>query len=175
MQYAKIVDNALQYPSHDEFNGIPNWTSHEPILRSHGYLPLVGTPEDRDGYIAVPDEWHIVQQSETHIEPRRGEDGQYHDTEIIQDKSYIQIDEWRYEPIPAPEPPVVRFSKYLIKLACEKRNLWEQVKAAIEVAGKWESFLLINDIASDNAELLEALPAIVEAFGNYLGYSIDAI
>ena len=68
--------------------------------------------------------------------------------------------------------PVPRYSKYLVKLACQRRGLWEQVRAAIEAAGKWESFLIINDISSDNPELLEALPAIRAAFGSDV---VDAV
>ena len=70
------------------------------------------------------------------------------------------------EEIPEPVPEPVRYSKYKIKIACEKRNLWNDVKTAIENAGKWDSFLIIQDIAGDNPELLEALPAIREAFGS---------
>lgn len=68
--------------------------------------------------------------------------------------------------IPEPEEvtPII-YSKYKLKLACEKRNLWAEVKSYIEQAGKWESFLLINDIASDNAEFTQVLPIIKEAFG----------
>ena len=68
-----------------------------------------------------------------------------------------------------PEPtPIYTYSKYKIKLACEKRNLWAEVKSYIEQGGKWESFLLINDVSSDNAELQQVLPTIKEAFGETL-------
>ncbi len=68
-------------------------------------------------------------------------------------------------PDPPTPPPVVRYSKYKLKLACEKRNLWEQVRTLIELAGKWESFLLINDIAADNQELQDVMPDIIAKFG----------
>lgn len=187
MRYARETEqHKLEYPDPADFRGIPNWTSHEPLMRSKGWLPLVGEPESRDGYTAEPSQWHTVTQSEVRTEPRQYEEditdidpetGEtvvvghrtvMRDTEIVLDKSYIQVDAWDYTPIPEPEPETVRYSKYLIKLACEKRGIWEQVRTAIEQAGKWESFLLINDIASDNPELLEAMPLIVRTFGQEL-------
>lgn len=65
-------------------------------------------------------------------------------------------------------PPVVRYSKYKIQIACQKRNLWEQVKTAITEAGLSDSWSNIQDIASDNPELVAALPAIRQAFGSEL-------
>lgn len=147
MTYAKDNNGVLQYPTESEFPGIPNWWMHDYQQRKRGYVPLVGEAEPREGYTAEPSTWHTVGDGAT---------------------AYIQIDSWRYIPIPEPEPvpePVVRYSKYLLKNACEKRGLWDDVKEAIEGAGKWGSFLLINDIASDNPELLEVMPAIKERFG----------
>lgn len=119
--YAKIIDNALQYPQESEFRGVPNYATNEPCMRRRGYLPLVGTPEERDGYSATPSAWHVVEQSATRIEPRQhtvedyetdeetgerrkvGEHTEMVDTEITVDISYIQIDEWVYNELP-PEP-----------------------------------------------------------------------
>lgn len=154
MKYAKDNNGILKYPTEAEFPGIPNWWQHDYQLRKRCYLPLVGEAEPREGYTAEPSTWHTVGDGAT---------------------AYIQIDSWRYIPIPEPEPvpePVVRYSKYLLKNACEKRGLWEQLKTAIEAAGKWESFLLINDIASDNPELLEVMPTIKERFG---AETVDAV
>lgn len=65
-----------------------------------------------------------------------------------------------------PEPtPIYTYSKYKLKLACESRNLWQEVKSYIEQSGKWESFLLITEISSDNAEFEQVLSTIKEAFG----------
>ena len=112
--YAKIIDNALQYPQASDFRGVPNYATNEPCMRRHGYLPLVGTPEEREGYSATPSAWHVVQQSATRTEPRQqtvedytenpetherektGEHTEMVDTEITVDTSYIQIDEWEY-------------------------------------------------------------------------------
>lgn len=66
------------------------------------------------------------------------------------------------------DPPVVRYSKYKIQIACQKRNLWEQVKEAIAAAGKADSWSNIQDIASDNEELVAALPQIRNIFGSAL-------
>lgn len=184
--WAKDIGGTLQYPTAEEFRGIPNWDTNEPACRKRGYLPLVGEAEPREGYDAVPSAWHKVEQSITRIEPRQaiaedwetdpetgerrkiGEHTEMVDTEIALDKSYIQVDAWDYVPIPVPPPeppPIVRYSKYALKNACIKRGLWEEVRGMIEAAGKWESFLLIQDLSSDNAELAEVMPSIVEHFG----------
>lgn len=63
---------------------------------------------------------------------------------------------------------VVRYDKYAIKNACDKRGLWAQVKEAVESAHKWDAFLLIRDLASDNPELCEILPLIRQKFGSDL-------
>lgn len=119
--YAKIIDNALQYPQASEFRGVPNYATNEPCMRRHGYLPLVGEAEPREGYTAMPATWHVVEQSATRIEPRQqtvedytenpetherektGEHTEMVDTEITVDTSYIQVDEWQYTELP-PEP-----------------------------------------------------------------------
>jgi len=122
-QYAKEVNNELQYAVDSDFIGIPNWRSNPQACRRKNFLPLVGEPEPREGYTATPSRWHVVQQSETRIEPRQtivedwetdqetgerrkvGEHTEMVDTEITIDTSYIQIDEWQYtENPPEPEP-----------------------------------------------------------------------
>ncbi len=145
--YALDNNGILKYPTEAEFPGIPNWWQHDYQLRKRGYMPRVGEAEPREGYTAEPATWRTVGDGAT---------------------AYILVDSWKYFPVPEPAPvpePVVRYSKYLLKKACEKQGLWEDVKEAIERAGKWESFLLINDIASDNQELLDVMPAIKERFG----------
>ena len=148
IEYAHYIDAGhVSYPTSDEFNGIPNWRAHDLMLRRHGYLPLVGTPEDRPGFEAVPVEFELFQDDR------------------------IDIVRWDYRARPTPEPepePVKLYSKYLLKNACAKRGLWEEVRSMIEAAGKWESFLLIQNIASDNEELVEVLPAVREHFSDEL-------
>lgn len=119
--YAKIIDNALQYPQADEFRGIPHWETNDAALRRRQYLPLAGEAEPREGYTATPQTWHVVEQSTTRTEPRQqtvedwetdeetgesrkvGEHTEMVDTEITVDTSYIQVDDWSYTELP-PEP-----------------------------------------------------------------------
>ena len=119
--YAKIIDNALQFPQASEFAGIPHYETNDAALRRRQYLPLVGDTEPREGYSASPATWHVVEQSATRIEPRQqtvedyetdeetgerrkvGEHTEMVDTEITVDTSYIQVDEWEYTELP-PEP-----------------------------------------------------------------------
>ena len=131
--YAKEENKTLVYPQDAEFAGIPNWRTNEPAQRRRGYMPLVGEPEDREGFTARPSKWHVVPQSIIKHEPRREdpvtkepfmedvmeEDPETHemkkvdqrqvtrDTPVTFDKSYIQVDEYEYDEIPAPEPEPV--------------------------------------------------------------------
>lgn len=58
MEYAKYINSTtIERPTDAEFAGILNWRHHDAILRAHGYLPLVGEPEDRPGFEAVPVEF----------------------------------------------------------------------------------------------------------------------
>ena len=75
--------------------------------------------------------------------------------------------------VPDPVIPTIKtYSTYLIKRACEKRNLWTDVKTYIEQAGKWDSFLLIKEVSSDNEELIQVLPALKQAFGEELAEAV---
>lgn len=121
--WARDNGGTLQYPTPEEFRGIPNYETNEPACRKRGYMPLVGEAEPREGYEAVPHEWHKVEQSVTRIEPRQtivedwetdpetgerrkiGEHTEMVDTEITLDKSYIQVDAWVWSKIPDPIPP----------------------------------------------------------------------
>lgn len=133
MQFAKIIENTLVEPQDAEFNGIPNWRTNLLAIRRKGYMPVEGEPEPREGYSAAPATWHIVQQSETRIEPRREdpvtkepfmedvmeEDPETHEMKKVGeqqvtrevpvefDTSYIQIDTWDYAELPEPEEPAL--------------------------------------------------------------------
>lgn len=186
MNYAKEENGVLKYPTKAEFRGIPNYMTNDTALRKKGYLPLRGVPEQREGFVSRPSAWHVVSQSIIRVEPRpqrvedweedpetherrkTGEHVEMVDTELTVDTSYIQVDEWGYEPVPEPPAPVVRYSKYKIQLACQKRGLWEQVKAAIAEAKLSDSWANIQNIASDNDELAAALPLIKQTFGSEL-------
>ena len=63
-------------------------------------------------------------------------------------------------------PPVVRYSKYKIQLKAQSLGIWEDLKAAIVSANLLDSWSNIQDIASDNAELISALPGIRHEFPN---------
>ena len=72
---------------------------------------------------------------------------------------------------PKPNGVVVKkYSKYKIQRACEAleipdhENIWAELEEAIKAAGKWSSWQNIQDIRSDNAELLEILPVIKQMF-----------
>ena len=72
---------------------------------------------------------------------------------------------------PKPNGVVVKkYSKYKIQRACEAleipdhENIWAELEEAIKAAGKWSSWQNIQDIRSDNAELLEVLPVIKQMF-----------
>jgi hypothetical protein len=131
MKYAKIVDNNLVYATSAEFRGIPHWETNIAAIRRRGYMPLNGEPEQREGYAATPSSWHVVEQSETRVEPRREnpvtkapfmedvmeEDPETHEMKKIGerqvtrevpvefDTSYIQIDSYDYTEAPAPVEP----------------------------------------------------------------------
>ena len=166
MQYAKIVHDALQYPTSPEFPGIPNWWTHDAALRRKGYMPLVGEAEPREGYRAVPATWHVVEQSETRTEPRQvlvpdydpetgektGEHYEMRDVEVTYDTSYIQVDTWDYEEIPVPPPvpePPKQYSKLKLINACKQLEIWDSVKADIQQLGKEDEFIAAQDLSSD--------------------------
>lgn len=157
--YAKIIDNALQYPSASEFAGIPHYETNDSALRRRQYLPLVGEPEPREGYSATPSRWHVVEQSETRVEPRQtivedwetdaetgerrktGEHTEMVDTEVTIDTSYIQIDEWQYQenpPEPEPEQPEDISAQLqqvisLIMYYCDKYGATEELLAIEDI------------------------------------------
>lgn len=175
MLYAKIIDNQLVYPNDSEFQGVPNWRTNDQACRRRGYTPLVGDPEDREGYRATPATWHAVQQSETRTEPRREdpvtgepfmedvlvEDPDTHETRkvgtrratrdvpVVFDTSYIQVDTWEYTEIPAPAP------------VQDQEDISDQIRQLVEMiqfyADKYtatEDLLAMEDV---NIESLEAL------------------
>lgn len=189
MIYAKESNGTLVQPTENEFCGVPGWRTHDALLRSKDYLPVHGYPPHEDGKRIVIDSYEKTVSSTETTEPRQtvvittNENGEMsygyemEDTPVSVDTSYWSITAWHYVDLPipvqpTPGPEVVHYSKYALKQACEKRGLWEQVKSAIEAAGKWESFLLIQAISSDNSELQEALPGIRQIFGSDV---VDAV
>ena len=170
--YAKIIDNALQFPQASEFAGIPHYETNDAALRRRQYLPLVGTPEEREGYTATPSRWHVVEQSATRTEPRQhtvddyetdeetgesrktGEHTEMVDTEITVDTSYIQIDSWEYQelpPEPEPEQPE--------DISAQLQQVIELIMYYCDKYGATEEMLALEDV---NIAALTALIAKYE-------------
>ena len=70
----------------------------------------------------------------------------------------------------AARPAVVRYSKYKIQIAAQKRGLWDQLKEAIAAAGLTDSWTNVEskELTSDNEQLVAALPTIRQMFGSEL-------
>ena len=66
--------------------------------------------------------------------------------------------------IPDPEPvtTVKRYSKLAIMRALETAGLWATVKNAITEAGRWDAFILAQDLAGDDPDFL-AMKAALDA------------
>ena len=58
-------------------------------------------------------------------------------------------------------PPPVRYSKFKLKRALSDMGLWLQVKAAIEAAGRWDDFVLAQDLSDDDPDFV-AMKAALE-------------
>lgn len=157
--YAKIIDNVLQFPQASEFAGIPHYETNDAALRRCQYLPLVGTPEEREGYSATPSAWHVVEQSATRVEPRQKtvvdyeEDAETHerrktgehtemvDTEITVDTSYIQVDEWEYTELPPPPEP-----EQPEDISAQLQQVIELIMHYCDKYGATEEMLALDDI-----------------------------
>jgi hypothetical protein len=158
-EYAKEVGSSLQFATDAEFVGVPNWRTNQAAARRKGYLPVSGEAPQREGYTATPSRWHVVEQSETRIEPRQqtvedyekdeetgerrktGEHTEMVDTEITVDTSYIQVDEWQYtenppEPEPEPQEDISAQLQQVIELImyyCEKYGATEELLSLEEI------------------------------------------
>ena len=66
--------------------------------------------------------------------------------------------------IPEPEPvtTIKRYSKLAIMRALETAGLWATVKAAITEAGRWDAFILAQDLAGDDPDFL-AMKDVLDA------------
>lgn len=139
-KWARQNDDRLEYPNAAEFQGISNWGANEPALRRRGYMPLVGEAEPRLGAVAVPIAWHVVERNKHKELPVP------HDV----DDSYIQIDEWRYDAIPAPPEPELRrqFTKGELLEALQACGLYDAAKAIyvndVDLQIAWAGFADID-------------------------------
>lgn len=115
-QYAKYISStAVQYPTAAEFPGVINWQEHDTALRSKGYCPLNGVPEEQEGKTLVLDSFEHTHVTTGRVEPRpvevpdyeedpeTGEQRQtgthtdWRETTIEIDASYITVTAWHYE------------------------------------------------------------------------------
>ena len=66
--------------------------------------------------------------------------------------------------LPDPEPvtTIKRYSKLAIMRALETAGLWATVKNAITEAGRWDAFILAQDLAGDDPDFL-AMKAALDA------------
>jgi hypothetical protein len=58
-----------------------------------------------------------------------------------------------------PQPPT-RYSKLALKRALSDMGLWAQVKAAIEDAGRWDDFVLAQDLSDDDPDFVAMRAAL---------------
>jgi hypothetical protein len=168
-EYAKEVGSSLQFATDAEFVGVPNWRTNQAAARRKDYLPVSGEAPQREGYTATPQTWHVVQQSETRIEPRQtivedwetdaetgerrktGEHTEMVDTEVTIDTSYISIDEWSWsENPPEPEPEQQE------DISAQLQQVIELIMYYCDKYGATEELLAIEDI---NIAALTALIA----------------
>ena len=65
--------------------------------------------------------------------------------------------QWVVDDNPAPQ----RYSKLALKRALSDMGLWGAVKAAIEDAGRWDDFVLAQDLSDDDPDFV-AMRAVLE-------------
>lgn len=168
-EYAKEVGSSLQFATDAEFVGVPNWRTNQAAARRKDYLPVSGEAPQREGYTATPSRWHVVQQSETRIEPRQtvvedyeenpetherqkvGEHTEMVDTTITIDTSYISIDSWDYQELPPPPEP-----EQPEDISAQLQQVIELIMHYCDKYGATEELLAIEDI---NIAALTALIA----------------
>ena len=71
-------------------------------------------------------------------------------------KTIVEIEE------PEPVTTIKRYSKLAIMRALETAGLWATVKNAITEAGRWDAFILAQDLAGDDPDFL-AMKAVLDA------------
>ena len=65
-------------------------------------------------------------------------------------------------PDPEPVTTIKRYSKLAIMRALETAGLWATVKNAITEAGRWDAFILAQDLAGDDPDF-QAMKAVLDA------------
>jgi len=71
-------------------------------------------------------------------------------------KTIVEIEE------PEPVTTIKRYSKLAIMRALETAGLWATVKNAITEAGRWDAFILAQDLAGDDPDFL-AMKSVLDA------------
>jgi len=71
-------------------------------------------------------------------------------------KTIVEIEE------PEPVTTIKRYSKLAIMRALETAGLWATVKNAITEAGRWDAFILAQDLAGDDPDF-QAMKAVLDA------------
>jgi len=71
-------------------------------------------------------------------------------------KTIVEIED------PEPVTTIKRYSKLAIMRALETAGMWATVKNAITEAGRWDAFLLAQDLAGDDPDFL-AMKAAIDA------------
>ena len=71
-------------------------------------------------------------------------------------KTIVEIEE------PEPVTTIKRYSKLAIMRALETAGLWATVKNAITEAGRWDAFILAQDLAGDDPDFL-AMKDVLDA------------
>lgn len=64
--------------------------------------------------------------------------------------------QWVIDDNPAP----IKYSKLKLKRALSDMGLWSQVKAAIEDAGRWDDFVLAQDLSDDDPDFVAMRQAL---------------
>ena len=119
IRYARYIsENSVAFPSRSEFAGVVGWEKNDSEMRSHGYMPLEGVPQEVDGKTLALTGFELVQQSESRTVTRYREVTDYdeegaeigrhiepYEVTIEQDTSYIRVTSYEYQDIPEPEPP----------------------------------------------------------------------
>lgn len=165
IQYAHYIDeHTVQYPRADEFRGIPNWLTNDAALRARDYVPLIGHPEERLGVEPISTGYRYHERTKTRIEPVQDEHGEWHDTEITIDDSYIEVTSWDYVPITPPEPAPLptQFSKGSLLEALQACNLYTEAKIIymndLDLQIAWAGFADIDLDYKATQDIMEKYP-----------------
>lgn len=173
MQYARYIsETEIRYPTDAEFAGIPNWREHDAKQREKGYMPLIGQPEEHEGYEAEPARFRLVSQTTTKQVPYEveiqdyDEDGnqtgthkEWQDRETEIDTSFIEVVEWEYTAIPEPEQPDIDITDDDLADLPTTFSKWELIQAW---TGTGDIDTLLSSAGQGKQNLLAAWASLPE-------------